>query len=47
MELESALEQSGLRVIEETGVIYNLLADRWQLSNDMDVNYVVAAARPA
>jgi len=24
-------------------VIYNILADRWQLSNDMDVNYIVTA----
>jgi 2-polyprenyl-6-hydroxyphenyl methylase / 3-demethylubiquinone-9 3-methyltransferase len=45
-ELESALQQTGLRVIEETGVIYNLFADRWQLSTDVDVNYMLAAARP-
>jgi 2-polyprenyl-6-hydroxyphenyl methylase/3-demethylubiquinone-9 3-methyltransferase len=44
-ELEAALERHGLRVIDETGVIYNLLADRWQLSTDMDVNYMVVAAR--
>ena len=29
-ELEIALELGGLRVIDQTGVIYNLLADRWQ-----------------
>jgi 2-polyprenyl-6-hydroxyphenyl methylase/3-demethylubiquinone-9 3-methyltransferase len=34
-----------LRVIGERGVIYNPLADRWQLSSDMDVNYMLAAAR--
>jgi 2-polyprenyl-6-hydroxyphenyl methylase / 3-demethylubiquinone-9 3-methyltransferase len=44
-ELEAALERRGLRVIDETGVIYNLLADRWQLSTDMDVNYMVVAER--
>ncbi|OLB76681.1 MAG: bifunctional 3-demethylubiquinol 3-O-methyltransferase/2-polyprenyl-6-hydroxyphenol methylase [Alphaproteobacteria bacterium 13_2_20CM_2_64_7] len=44
-ELEAALERHGLRVIDETGVIYNLLADRWQLSTDMDVNYMVVAER--
>ena len=44
-ELEIALEKSGLAVTNETGVIYNLLADRWQLSTDMDVNYMVAAER--
>jgi len=46
-ELEIALEKSGLTVTEETGVIYNLLADRWQLSTDMDVNYMVAAEKAA
>ena len=46
-ELEAAVERNGLRVIEETGVIYNLLADRWQISTDMDVNYMLTAAKPA
>jgi 2-polyprenyl-6-hydroxyphenyl methylase / 3-demethylubiquinone-9 3-methyltransferase len=45
--LETALEQNGLRIVGETGVIYNLFADRWQLSADMDVNYMVVAERPA
>jgi 2-polyprenyl-6-hydroxyphenyl methylase/3-demethylubiquinone-9 3-methyltransferase len=44
-ELEIALELAGMRVVEETGVIYNLIADRWQLSSDTDVNYMVAAVR--
>jgi 2-polyprenyl-6-hydroxyphenyl methylase / 3-demethylubiquinone-9 3-methyltransferase len=46
-ELEIAIEQSGLRITAESGVIYNLLADRWQLSRDMDVNYMVVAERAA
>jgi 2-polyprenyl-6-hydroxyphenyl methylase/3-demethylubiquinone-9 3-methyltransferase len=46
-ELEIAIEQSGLRIVAETGVIYNLLADRWQLSSDMDVNYMVVAEKAA
>jgi len=46
-ELEIALERGGLRVIDETGVIYNLIADRWQLSSDMDVNYMLTAERAA
>ena len=46
-ELEIAIEQSGLRITGETGVIYNLLADRWQLSSDMDVNYMVVAEKSA
>jgi 2-polyprenyl-6-hydroxyphenyl methylase/3-demethylubiquinone-9 3-methyltransferase len=45
-ELEAALERHGLRATDETGVIYNLVADRWQLSTDMDVNYMVTAEKP-
>jgi 2-polyprenyl-3-methyl-5-hydroxy-6-metoxy-1,4-benzoquinol methylase len=26
-------------------VVYNLLADRWQLGTDMDVNYMVVAEK--
>ena len=44
-ELELAFERGGLRVTGERGVIYNLLADRWQLSSDMDVNYMLVAER--
>jgi 2-polyprenyl-6-hydroxyphenyl methylase / 3-demethylubiquinone-9 3-methyltransferase len=44
-ELEAALERHGLAVIEETGVTYNLIADRWQLADDMDINYMMVAAR--
>src|SRR5262249_24037674 len=46
-ELEIALEKSDLPVTEQTGVIYNLFADRWQLASDMDVNYMVAAEKAA
>jgi 2-polyprenyl-6-hydroxyphenyl methylase / 3-demethylubiquinone-9 3-methyltransferase len=46
-ELEAALERNGLRAIDERGVVYNILLDAWQLSGDMDVNYMVAAERPA
>ena len=35
-----------LRVTRKSGVIYNLLADRWQLSRDTDVNYMVVAEKP-
>jgi len=44
-ELEVAFERGGLRVIGERGVIYNPFADRWQLSSDMDVNYMLVAER--
>jgi 2-polyprenyl-6-hydroxyphenyl methylase/3-demethylubiquinone-9 3-methyltransferase len=46
-ELEIAIEPSGLQIIDETGVTYNLFADRWQLSTDMDVNYMVVAENAA
>jgi len=46
-EIEIAMAQSGLRVLHEQGVIYNILGDRWQLSTDMDVNYMLVAERPA
>src|SRR5882757_4893549 len=46
-EFEAALERHRLRVIGETGVVYDLLADRWQLAGDMDVNYMIAAQKPA
>jgi 2-polyprenyl-6-hydroxyphenyl methylase/3-demethylubiquinone-9 3-methyltransferase len=44
-ELEIAFARAGLDVIAATGVIYNLFADRWQLSTDMDVNYMLVAQR--
>jgi len=46
-ELEIAFERGGLRVIGEKGVIYNLFADRWQLSSDTDVNYMLVAEKSA
>ena len=46
-ELEIAMERAGLRSTDERGVIYNLLADRWELSTDTDVNYMVLAERAA
>jgi 2-polyprenyl-6-hydroxyphenyl methylase / 3-demethylubiquinone-9 3-methyltransferase len=44
-ELEIAIEQTGMSVTDETGVIYNLFADRWQLATDMDVNYMMVAEK--
>jgi 2-polyprenyl-6-hydroxyphenyl methylase / 3-demethylubiquinone-9 3-methyltransferase len=46
-ELEAVLERNGLRTIDERGVVYNILLDGWQLSGDTDVNYMIAAERPA
>jgi 2-polyprenyl-6-hydroxyphenyl methylase/3-demethylubiquinone-9 3-methyltransferase len=46
-ELEAAMVKAGLRVVDERGVVYSVLSDRWQLSNDMDVNYMLTAEKPA
>jgi 2-polyprenyl-6-hydroxyphenyl methylase / 3-demethylubiquinone-9 3-methyltransferase len=44
-ELEIAMEKGGLRVCDERGVIYDLIADRWRLARDTDVNYMLTAER--
>jgi 2-polyprenyl-6-hydroxyphenyl methylase / 3-demethylubiquinone-9 3-methyltransferase len=44
-ELEITMEQAGLRISGETGVIYNPLTDQWRLSSDMDVNYMLTAEK--
>ncbi|MBR2690212.1 MAG: bifunctional 2-polyprenyl-6-hydroxyphenol methylase/3-demethylubiquinol 3-O-methyltransferase UbiG [Aquamicrobium sp.] len=46
-ELELALSGAGLAITDRSGVIYNPLADRWQRSKDMDVNYMVLAEKAA
>jgi 2-polyprenyl-6-hydroxyphenyl methylase / 3-demethylubiquinone-9 3-methyltransferase len=46
-ELERALSESGMTITDRTGVTYNVLADRWQKSRDLDVNYMVLAQKPA
>ncbi|WP_019173919.1 bifunctional 2-polyprenyl-6-hydroxyphenol methylase/3-demethylubiquinol 3-O-methyltransferase UbiG [Pseudaminobacter salicylatoxidans] len=40
-ELEQLLANADMNIIDRTGVVYNPLADRWQRSSDMDVNYMV------
>jgi len=42
-ELARHLHRSKLEIAEQTGVIYTPLSDRWSLSSDMDVNYMVSA----
>jgi 2-polyprenyl-6-hydroxyphenyl methylase/3-demethylubiquinone-9 3-methyltransferase len=46
-ELEKAMAQHGLHVIDETGVTFNILAGELRLATDMDVNYMLVAERPA
>jgi 2-polyprenyl-6-hydroxyphenyl methylase/3-demethylubiquinone-9 3-methyltransferase len=46
-ELERAMRAGGLSVADETGVMYDLLTGGWNLADDMDVNYMLTARRPA
>lgn len=46
-ELSAAIETCGLALGDATGVVYNPLSDRWSAARDMDVNYMLAAVRPA
>jgi 2-polyprenyl-6-hydroxyphenyl methylase/3-demethylubiquinone-9 3-methyltransferase len=45
-ELRAELGAAGLTVGETTGVVYNPLADRWSLSRDAAVNYMIVATKP-
>jgi 2-polyprenyl-6-hydroxyphenyl methylase/3-demethylubiquinone-9 3-methyltransferase len=44
-ELESAIADSGLSPLDAVGVSYDLFADRWRQTADMDVNYMVVAEK--
>jgi len=42
-ELARHLRDNKLAITEQAGVVYSPFADRWSLSSDMDVNYMVVA----
>lgn len=44
-ELSRAVEAGGLRAMETTGVVYDLVGDAWRTSRDTAVNYMIAAER--
>jgi 2-polyprenyl-6-hydroxyphenyl methylase/3-demethylubiquinone-9 3-methyltransferase len=46
-EARAALSASGLDVEDPIGVSYSPLADRWSVSSDTGVNYMMCASRPA
>ncbi|MEM8751200.1 MAG: bifunctional 3-demethylubiquinol 3-O-methyltransferase/2-polyprenyl-6-hydroxyphenol methylase, partial [Pseudomonadota bacterium] len=46
-ELEAPLLEAGMQIVETKGVFYNPVSDTWNLSNDVDVNYMMLAKRPA
>jgi 2-polyprenyl-6-hydroxyphenyl methylase/3-demethylubiquinone-9 3-methyltransferase len=45
-EVESPLSAAGLAVQPAQGVSFNPVADRWRLSDDTKVNYLMVATRP-
>lgn len=44
-EIEKPLNAAGLTVTDRTGVFFNPLLNQWNLSKDMDVNYMLVARR--
>ncbi|MBW8856097.1 MAG: bifunctional 2-polyprenyl-6-hydroxyphenol methylase/3-demethylubiquinol 3-O-methyltransferase UbiG [Bradyrhizobium sp.] len=42
-ELAQHLNTNRLAITEQAGVVYSPLADKWSISSDMDVNYMVVA----
>ncbi len=44
-EIEKPLTASGLTVTDRMGVFFNPLLNQWNLSKDMDVNYMLVARR--
>ena len=46
-ELEAPINASGMSISHRTGVFFNPIQNQWNLSKDMDVNYMMVAQRPA
>ena len=46
-ELKALITRNGLKVVEETGVVFHPLAGEWRKSPDMGINYMVLAERAA
>jgi 2-polyprenyl-6-hydroxyphenyl methylase/3-demethylubiquinone-9 3-methyltransferase len=44
-EIRTLLTRNGLKVTDQTGVVYHPLADDWRMSPDMGVNYMVLAEK--
>jgi 2-polyprenyl-6-hydroxyphenyl methylase/3-demethylubiquinone-9 3-methyltransferase len=45
-ELAPSLRRAGLRLGDLQGMSYNPIRDRWRLSSDIAVNYLMFAIRP-
>jgi 2-polyprenyl-6-hydroxyphenyl methylase/3-demethylubiquinone-9 3-methyltransferase len=46
-ELETALTASGLTCLDQAGMSFHPLTGSWTLSEDLDVNYLLTAQKPA
>ena len=46
-ELETSLKTGKLAVVEESGIMYDPFRDEWRRTDDMDVNYMLAAEKSA
>jgi len=46
-EIEKPLAAAGMEMTARTGVFFSPLQNQWNLSRDMDVNYMLVAKRPA
>lgn len=44
-ELEAALTLGGIDILDRAGVSYDVLGDRWKLTRDMDVNYMMVGSK--
>jgi 2-polyprenyl-6-hydroxyphenyl methylase/3-demethylubiquinone-9 3-methyltransferase len=45
-EIERPLNAAGMTVVDRTGVFFSPFTNQWNLSKDMDVNYMLVAERP-
>ena len=46
-EVAAPVRAAGLRVVDRSGMVFDPLRNAWGLSRDTDVNYLLAAKRPA
>jgi 2-polyprenyl-6-hydroxyphenyl methylase/3-demethylubiquinone-9 3-methyltransferase len=46
-EVRVLVERNGMRVLDQSGVVYNPLGDAWRQSRDTGVNYMLVAGKPA
>ena len=45
-EISALVGRNGLRLIDKAGVVFHPLADEWQQSRDLGINYMVLAEKP-